>query len=92
MKEYEDIPHKADRLKALKNDPYYNALQIKYAYASTCHKAQGGQWEHVYIEQGFLTEDMINVEYYRWLYTAITRAKDKLFLINWKRKHKTSND
>ena len=92
MKEYEDIPHKADRLTALKNDPYYNALQIKYAYASTCHKAQGGQWEHVYIEQGFLTEDMINVEYYRWLYTAITRAKDKLFLINWKRKHKTSND
>ncbi|MCF0192411.1 MAG: AAA family ATPase [Prevotella sp.] len=84
MKEYADIPLKADRMKALKNDPYYNALQIKYAYASTCHKAQGGQWEHVYIEQGFLTADMINYEYYRWLYTAITRAKEKLYLVNWK--------
>lgn len=84
MKEFEDIPLKADRMKALKADPYYNALQIKFAYASTCHKAQGGQWEHVYIEQGFLTEDMINIEYYRWLYTAITRATDKLYLVNWR--------
>jgi len=84
MKEFEEIPLKADRLKALKNDPYYNALQIKYAYASTCHKAQGGQWEHVYIEQGYLTEDMVNLEYYRWLYTAFTRATSKLYLVNWK--------
>lgn len=84
MKEFEYIPLKADRLKALKNDQYYNALQIKYAYASTCHKAQGGQWEHVYLDQGYLTEDMVNLEYYRWLYTAITRATSKLYLINWK--------
>lgn len=84
MKEFEDIPLKADRFKALKNDPYYNALQIKYAYASTCHKAQGGQWEHVYIEQGYLTEDMLGMDYYRWLYTAITRASSKLYLVNWK--------
>lgn len=84
MQEFEDIPQKADRLKALKNDPYYNALQIKYAYASTCHKAQGGQWEHVYIEQGYLTEDMLGMDYYRWLYTAITRASSKLYLVNWK--------
>lgn len=84
MKEFEYIPLKADRMKALKNAPYYNALQIKYAYASTCHKAQGGQWEHVYVEQGFLTEDMVNQDYYRWLYTALTRATDKVFLVNWK--------
>ncbi|MCF0203666.1 MAG: AAA family ATPase, partial [Bacteroidaceae bacterium] len=84
MKDYADMPHKADRLKALKADPYYNALQIKFAYASTCHKAQGGQWEHVYIEQGYITEDMTGIEYYRWLYTAITRATDKLYLINWR--------
>lgn len=87
MKEYEEeIPLKADRLKALKNDPYYNALQIKYAYASTCHKAQGGQWEHVYIEQGYVTEDMVGIDYYRWLYTAITRATSKLYLINWNKR------
>lgn len=85
MEEFSDIPLKSDRLKALKNDPYYNALQIKFAYASTCHKAQGGQWEHVYIEQGYLTEDMIGMDYYRWLYTAITRAKDKLYLVNWRK-------
>lgn len=84
LAEYEYIPHKADRMKALKNDPYFNALQIKYAYASTCHKAQGGQWEHVYIEQGYITEDMLGMDYYRWLYTAITRASSKLYLINWK--------
>lgn len=87
MKEYEEeIPLKADRLKALKNDPYYNALQIKYAYASTCHKAQGGQWEYVYIEQGYVTEDMVGIDYYRWLYTAITRATSKLYLINWNKR------
>lgn len=84
LAEYEYIPLKADRMKALKNDPYFNALQIKYAYASTCHKAQGGQWEHVYIEQGYITEDMLGMDYYRWLYTAITRASSKLYLVNWK--------
>ncbi len=89
MEEFADIPLKSDRLKALKNDPYYNALQIKFAYASTCHKAQGGQWEHVYIEQGYLTEDMIGLDYYRWLYTAITRAKEKLYLVNWKKPNVT---
>lgn len=85
MEQLSYIPLKADRLKVLKNDPFYNALQIKFAYASTCHKAQGGQWEHVFIDQGYLTPDMIGLDYYRWLYTAITRAKDKLYLVNWKK-------
>lgn len=84
MEDYADIPLKADRLKALKEDKYYNALQVKYAYSTTCHKAQGGQWAHVYIDQGYLTADMINADYYHWLYTAFTRATEKLYLVNWK--------
>jgi len=73
--------HKAD---AIHEDPFYNALQIKFAYAITCHKAQGGQWKHVYIDQGWQTEENLNREYYRWLYTAITRATEKVFLVNFK--------
>ena len=81
--DYADIPHKADRLKALKSDVYYNALQIKYGYAVTCHKAQGGQWAHVYIDQGHMTDDMLTPDYLHWLYTALTRATDRVYLINW---------
>lgn len=84
MEDYADVPLKADRLKALKADKYYNALQVKYAYATTCHKAQGGQWAHVYVDQGYLTADMINADYYHWLYTAFTRASEMLYLVNWK--------
>jgi ATP-dependent exoDNAse (exonuclease V) alpha subunit len=83
MADYADIPHKADRLKALKNDIHYNSLQVKYAYAVTCHKAQGGQWAHVYLDQGYMTDDMLTPDYIHWLYTAFTRATDKLFLVNW---------
>ena len=67
----------------MKNNPYFNALQVKYAYALTCHKSQGGQWEHVFVEQGYLTDDMINREYMRWLYTAVTRATSRLHLVNF---------
>jgi len=81
--DYPELTNKRDRMKRLRQDPYYNALQIKYAYAVTCHKAQGGQWEHVYIDQGYITEDMLAPDYFRWLYTAITRATEKVFLINW---------
>ena len=70
-------------MKKLKEDRYYNALQVKFAYAVTCHKAQGGQWQHVYIDQGYITDDMINPDYLHWLYTAFTRATEKLFLVNW---------
>lgn len=81
--DYPEITNKRDLMKKVKEDPYYNALQIKYAYAVTCHKAQGGQWQHVYIDQGYITEDMLSPDYFRWLYTAITRATEKVFLINW---------
>ena len=81
--DYPELTNRRDRMKRLREDPYYNALQIKYAYAVTCHKAQGGQWEHVYIDQGYITEDMLAPDYFRWLYTAITRATEKVFLINW---------
>ena len=83
MEDYAHLPHKADRMKAIKKDIYYNALQIKFAYAITCHKAQGGQWSHVYVDQGYMTDDMLTPDYIHWLYTAFTRATDTLFLVNW---------
>ena len=81
--DYPELTTKRERLKAMKEDPYFNALQIKYAYAVTCHKAQGGQWERVFIDQGFITEDMLTADYFRWLYTALTRATDRVYLVNW---------
>ncbi len=86
MDDYQDLSLKTDRLKAMKADRYYNALQIKFAYAVTCHKAQGGQWLHVYIDQGYMTDDMLTPEYMHWLYTAFTRATRKVFLVNWPEK------
>ena len=83
MEDYADIPVKADRIKKLKTDRYYNALQVKFAYAVTCHKAQGGQWSHIYLDQGYMTDDMLTPDYIHWLYTAFTRATEKLFLVNW---------
>ncbi|MBP6312010.1 MAG: AAA family ATPase [Flavobacteriales bacterium] len=74
---------KSGRFKFLKQDPYANALQVKYAYAVTAHKAQGGQWNTVFVDQGYVTEEMIDTEYVRWLYTAITRATQKLYLLNF---------
>jgi len=82
--DYADLRTKTERFKALRKDIYYNALQVKYAYAVTCHKAQGGQWAHVYIEQGYLSTDILTPDYIHWLYTAFTRATEKLYLINWK--------
>ena len=86
MDDYQDLSLKTDRLKAMKADRYYNALQIKFAYAVTCHKAQGGQWQHVYIDQGYMTDDMLTPEYMHWLYTAFTLATRKVFLVNWPEK------
>ena len=82
MEDYMDVPYKSERLKKLKDDKYYNALQIKFAYAATCHKAQGGQWAHVYIDQGYMTDDMLTPDYFHWLYTALTRATEQVFLVN----------
>ena len=81
--DYPEIGNKRDRMKKIKEDIYYNALQIKYSYAVTCHKAQGGQWQHVFIDQGYVTEEMLSPDYFRWLYTAITRATHQVYLINW---------
>ena len=81
--DYQDIPLKADRMKAIRQDPYFNALQVKFAYAVTCHKAQGGQWSHVYVDQGYMTDDMLTPDYIHWLYTAFTRATELLYLVNW---------
>ncbi|MBQ9202993.1 MAG: AAA family ATPase [Prevotella sp.] len=83
MEDYADIPLKRDRLQKLKEDKYYNALQVKFAYAATCHKAQGGQWAHVYVDQGYMTDEMLTSDYLHWLYTAFTRATGQLFLVNW---------
>jgi len=81
-KDYADLS-KYKQFLAVKSNPYFNALQIKFAYAVTCHKAQGGQWKNVIIEQPYLKEGM-DLSYYRWLYTAITRAQKKLYLIGFK--------
>ena len=83
MEDYADFTVKAERIKKLKSDRYYNALQIKFSYAVTCHKAQGGQWAHVYLDQGYMTDDMLTPDYIHWLYTAFTRATEKLYLVNW---------
>jgi exodeoxyribonuclease V len=81
--DYADIRNKRERWKKVKENPYFNALQVKFAYAITCHKAQGGQWKAVYVDHGFVNEDMLDTEFYRWLYTAFTRPTEKLFLVNF---------
>lgn len=81
--DYEHIKNKRERFNAIKEDPYYNALQIKFAYAVTCHKAQGGQWDAVFVDQGYLTDEMVDMDFLRWLYTGVTRAKRELFLVNF---------
>lgn len=82
--DYPEIRSKRKRMEEIRKNPYYNALQVKYGYAVTCHKAQGGEWKRVFVDQGYVGEDMINPDYYRWLYTAFTRASEKLYLVNWK--------
>ena len=83
MEDYADIPRKSEKFKRLKKDPYFNALQVKFAYSITCHKAQGGQWKNVFIDMGYLPEEAYrNVDFYRWLYTSFTRSYGKIYLIN----------
>lgn len=80
MTEYEG--EISQKIAGAMTDPYYNALQMKYAYCVTCHKAQGGQWKHVYIDMGGISPNAIGLIFYRWLYTAVTRATAKVFFIN----------
>lgn len=86
MKDYEDTPSRKKRIEKVRNNPYFNALQVKFAYALTCHKTQGGQWENVFIDLGYIREEMLDMSFYRWLYTAFTRATRKLYLINFPEK------
>ena len=81
--DYMDITVRRERLKKLKTNPYFNALQVKYAYAVTCHKAQGGQWKNVFLDQGYMTDEYLTPDYFRWLYTAFTRATGTLYLVNY---------
>lgn len=83
LEDYADITVKRERMKKMKADPYYNALQVKYAYAVTCHKAQGGQWQNVFLDQGYMSDEYLTPDYFRWLYTAFTRATKTIYLVNY---------
>lgn len=83
LADYLNIKTRRKQFEAVKNDPYFNALQIKFAYAVTCHKAQGGQWERVFIDQGMFNRNEITIDYLRWFYTALTRSTDRVYLVNF---------
>lgn len=82
-KDYQDLPSRYQRHQKIINNPYFNALQVKFSYAITCHKAQGGQWDYVIVDQGFLPPDGLDMGFLRWLYTAVTRAKKQVYLLNF---------
>ena len=83
MEDYQEVKTKKARIQKVKENPFFNALQVKFAYAVTCHKAQGGQWKVVFVDHGYINEEMVNKEFFRWLYTAFTRATEKLYLVNF---------
>ncbi len=83
LEDYSHLKTKRKQYEAVKSDPFFNAMQIKFAYAVTCHKAQGGQWERVFIDQGMFNHIDPTIDYLRWLYTAVTRSSEKLYLVNF---------
>jgi exodeoxyribonuclease-5 len=83
LADYLNIKTKRKQFESVKKNPYFNALQIKFAYAVTCHKAQGGQWERVFIDQGMFNRNEITIDYLRWFYTALTRSTDRVYLVNF---------
>jgi exodeoxyribonuclease-5 len=83
LKDYADLPHRRQRMEKVKNNPWYNALQVKFAYALTCHKTQGGQWDTIFIDQPWMPDNTLDKEFLRWLYTAITRATQQVYLVNF---------
>ena len=85
-KEYAHLRTKRKIYEAIRNDKYFNALEVKFAYAVTCHKSQGGQWQHIFIEQEQFNRNELDANYLKWIYTAITRATEKVYLINFKPK------
>jgi len=86
LEDYKNHKTRKKQYEGVKNDEFFNALQVKFSYAITCHKAQGGQWKNVFIDHGYLADEMINKEYLRWLYTAFTRPIEKLYLVNFNKK------
>jgi exodeoxyribonuclease-5 len=90
--DYADVGSKKALYAKLRMDPWFNALQVKYGYAMTCHKAQGGQWKEIFLDQGWLAPEMLGAEYYRWLYTAMTRAVEKIHLVNFKEEYLINKD
>ena len=82
LADYEDVSGKREKMKLMKENPYFNVVQVKYAYAVTCHKAQGGQWKNVFLDLSYAPREYLGIDYYRWLYTAFTRASERIFLIN----------
>lgn len=83
LEDYADCRSKKELYENMRKDPWFNALQVKYGYAMTCHKSQGGQWKHIFLDQGYVQEDWMGLDYYRWLYTAMTRATEKIYLVNF---------
>ena len=82
LEDYADIPTKKEKMQKMKSDPYYNVVQVKYAYAVTGHKAQGGQWKTVFLDLSYVPEEQLGLDFYRWLYTAFTRATERIYLVN----------
>jgi len=82
LEDYAYIPQKREQMKQIKENPFYNVVQVKYAYAVTCHKAQGGQWKNVFLDLSYIPPEQVGIDFYRWLYTAFTRATERVFLIN----------
>ena len=82
MEDYGEISQKRQRYKKVKENPFFNALQVKYGYAVTCHKAQGGEWKNVFIDLGYIQQSHMGENFYRWLYTSITRSSERLWFVN----------
>lgn len=92
LEDYADEKSYAKKSEKMKADPYYNALQVKFSYAITCHKAQGGQWKNIFLDAGYQPNPQMDIEYLRWLYTAFTRATEKLYLVNFPEKYFIENE
>ena len=82
--DYDDIPNRSEKYKEIKNNPWFNALQVKFAYALTCHKTQGGQWQRIFIDSTLNQKEALEKEDIRWLYTAVTRAQKQIYFVNFK--------
>ena len=82
LEDYSEVTTKNGKMQKMKVDPFYNAVQVKYGYAVTCHKAQGGEWTNVFLDIGYITEEHLGINFYRWLYTALTRSSKQLYLVN----------